>query len=164
MFLIFQKCSSINITICIFNDSLSLQLIIHVISFVNRTVFEKCFSTNKSSFFKSTFQSSLLLEIEILSLSLKLSIHKISFIFTSIKTQNSFSCFLTVFEITNIRYFSKLPFFSSLSMFFVICPGTIINCALLNLNKNSISICFSFFELSLIDISASLCKSSFPVE
>lgn len=157
VFLIFQKCSSVYITIWISNNSLSLQLIIHVISFVNRTIFKNSFSTYKSPFFKSSFQSSLFFEIKILSLSLKLSIHKISFIFTSIETQDSLSCFLAIFEITYIRYFTKLPLLSSLSMFFIIYPGTIINCALLYLNKNSISICFSLFEFSLINISTSLC-------
>ena len=164
VFLIFHKSSSVYITICISNNSLSLHLIIQVISFINRTIFKNSFSTNKSPFFKSSFQSSLFFEIKILSLSLKLSIHKISFIFTSIETQNSLSCFLSFLEITYIRYFPKLPFLSSLSMFFIIYPGTIINCTLLYLNKYSISICFTFFKFSLINISTSLCKSSFPME
>ena len=137
--------------------ALSFIFSIYEISLITRTIsFTHFTNTCEIIEFEIAFIKRLRLSEEILSLTMKLAIFKVPFIDIATKFKFSFTCFFAIYKISFVLDSIIVPRLESFAMVQVIYPLTFVHRPVCS-NKYSITVCFAFLPLSLIDISVWMC-------
>jgi len=111
-------------------------------------------------------QSFVEFSVDVFAISFELAIYKISFIpdFSSFGGEDTLASLLAIFEIANVLVFPEIPRFRAFTIFEIFFPISVVDGAGFFLYEDALSMGFTVFPITLIEVTVSLSQTTLSIE
>lgn len=99
----------------------------------------------------------------VLAFTMELAIYEISFIGTSLKLEFTLSSLLSLDKVSSVLDLVEVPDLGTFALLEILNPFTLVETPF-GVNENTLSVCFTFIPLALVDVTVSVSHSSLAIE